>query len=853
MKLSTPIFLLISVLLVGYQAAASSVKDREEILPLTKSQWGQQAPFFYATPTIDGKHCKTGCVATAMAQLIYYHQHPHRGKPDIYTYMTGVHGNISFNFADTAFDYTLMKDTYDQTQTAEDMAVKEVSKLMFAAGVTVNMGYGLTESAGQFGNISNSFREWFLYPEEGIKQVSREYFTHEEWEALIYDELANNRPVIYMGGNGSSSHVFLCDGYKDGQFHMNWGWYGECNGYFSLVDLQTYVPSQGKVWSLNSTQGIVRGIHAPNAALPIPLATALNFDYADNTFTLTSASISSSKKSVILGVEAIDPEGNGQYIWNENQTELSRSLSSHSFSLGSLPLEDGTYTLRPIYKLLEDDASIFYNIYCHLNNNRYLIVKIADNNIISVEGGTDANVNVSISDFKPNSPLIYGEVLNRSYTVFAENTGNVNVTRIKQWFYQPGTDIRIDAYENSYPVSLSSGSAQTVTLALPSNLPPGQYEMQLVDSNNNLLGGRILFTYYNNADAITIRDLPFRFLALNDEPASTVQSVANMSERNSEAIMMKPSVSSFSAPETFVIPETVEINGKTYNLTEIGPRLAMNHTEISSLTIPSSVKNIASGAFNGCTSISEITVNTTTPPAMSATAFADAIKSTAKVIVPVGTLNAYQADPQWQQFNNLAEEESETKNGLSMEDFEIKQGSIAQVVLNLNSDTPYYGFQFDMSLPKGLSIKNVEALQTIQNFTTSFSTLLDNTYKIIGYDLNGAVIPTGTQEILTFTFEAAETFDGGPIKITNIKFSADNDNQTHKDVNLEDLELNASAISGGSTSVHQHVYLDENISYEIFNLSGVKVTSVKSLDDLNILPGVYIVRYGTEYHKILIR
>ncbi|MCH5221586.1 MAG: C10 family peptidase, partial [Muribaculaceae bacterium] len=537
MKQQTSVLVLSLMLTIGCQSAVASVIEREEILPLTKSQWGQQAPFFYNTPTTNEDHCKTGCVATAMSQLIYYHQYPQKGKVGTYSYMTGAHGNISFNFAEHTFDYKLMKAVYDRTETSEDASAKEVSKLMFATGVTVNMDYGLTSSAGQFGSVSNSFREWFLYPEDGIKQVSREYFTHEEWSNLIYDELAHKRPVIYMGGNGSSSHVFICDGYKDGEFHMNWGWYGECDGYFSLIDLQTYVPSQGKVWSLNSSQSIVRGIHAPGTEVPTPLSTAQNFDYSEGSFILASATISATNKNVVLGVKAIDSEGNEQLIWADGETELKRSSNTVSFNLNLSALTDGDYTFRPLFKLPDDDTNTIYNVYCNLNNNRYLTVKVENNDVVSAKGGTDAEVNVSISEFKPTSPFIYGEVLNRSFTVFAENTGNVNITRIKQWFYKPGTDTRVEANENSYTVSLSSGTAQTITLALPSNLQPGQYEMQLLDPNNNLLGSRIPITNYDKADAITIGDSPFRFLAL-DTP---MQALALNSDGNGEAIMFKPS------------------------------------------------------------------------------------------------------------------------------------------------------------------------------------------------------------------------------------------------------------------------------------------------------------------------
>ena len=849
MKQQTSVLVLSLMLTIGYQSSVASVMERVEILPLTESQWGQQAPFYYDTPTIGGEHCKTGCVATAMSQLIYYHQYPSKGKEGTYSYMTGVHGDISFNFADKTFDYELMKPVYDGTETAEDKSAQEVSKLMFAAGVTVNMDYGLSSSAGQFASVSNSFREWFLYPDEGVKQISRDYFTHEEWESIIYDELLNKRPVIYMGGNGSSSHVFLCDGYKDGEFHMNWGWYGECNGYFSLIDLQTYVPSQGKVWSLNSTQSIIRGIHAPGTGDPSPLVIASSFDFYDNSFALTSASISSSNKSVVLGVRAIDSEGYERLIWADEETVMKRSSSAVSFNLGSLNLPDGNYTLRPVFKLPGEGANTFYNVYCNLYNNRYLTVRIEDNCIVSVTGGTDAEVNVSISDFRPNSPLIFGEVLNRSFTVFAENTGNVNITRIKQWFFEPGTDNRIDAYENSYPVALSSGSSQTITLALPSNLPAGKYDMQLIDANNNLLGSRIPITYYNNADAITINDLPFRFLAL-DTPEPTF---AIDNGEKGEAIMFKPSSSGFTVPSDLIIPEVVEINGKTYNVTEIGPQLAMNHNEIISLAIPSTVKNIASGAFNGCSAISDISVKSISPPSLAATSFADAIKSNARVTVPHGCIDAYKSDPFWSQFENLAELETEAGNRLEMNDFSIGIGAQEKAVLILESSIPFYGFQFDVSLPDGLSIADVAPSESIESFTIDFNSMSADADRIIGFDMNGAVIPAGSHELLTFTFTADDNFEGGPLKISNVIFSADNGDGTHKDFRIDDLELEATAFNDDKTEVLQIDCQDENDPYEIFNLSGVKVATVKSLNDPYIVSGTYIVRKGSDYKKIIIR
>ncbi|MCH5221710.1 MAG: leucine-rich repeat protein, partial [Muribaculaceae bacterium] len=356
----------------------------------------------------------------------------------------------------------------------------------------------------------------------------------------------------------------------------------------------------------------------------------------------------------------------------------------------------------------------------------------------------------------------------------------------------------------------------------------------------------------DKADAITIGDSPFRFLAL-DTP---MQALALNSDGNGEAIMFKPSSTNYTAPSEFIIPEVVEIKGKTYNVTEIGPQLTMNHTEITSLTIPSTVKNIASGAFNGCTSLNEITINAVTPPTIASSSFASDIKTTASVTIPTGSLAAYKADEQWSQFSNLIDVETEGEDGLNMLPFSIIRGCTKDVSLSLTSSASYYGFQFDMELPEGLSIiepGGVQASLAISGFSVNYKEQPDGKYMIVVFDVGGKSIPTGTNDILEITFLASETFKGGKINISNVKFSTDGDNDNHKDVDFSDLELEVTPSSGVSTSVEQLFTNNDNISLEFFNLSGVKVATAKSLTEVNVAPGIYIVKRGNEYSKVLIR
>ena len=124
---------------------------------------------------------------------------------------------------------------------------------------------------------------------------------------------------------------------------------------------------------------------------------------------------------------------------------------------------------------------------------------------------------------------------------------------------------------------------------------------------------------------------------------------------------------------------------------------------------------------------------------------------------------------------------------------------------------------------------------------------------IVGFDAGGKSIPTGSNNILEITFQASETFDGGKINISNVLFSTDGDDDYHKDVNFSDLELEVSPSSDVTTSVDQFPTDNDNVSIEIFNLSGIKVATGKSIDEINVAPGIYIVKRGNEYSKVLIR
>lgn len=216
---------------------------RENVEPLLYTQWDQSSPFNDLCPDFNGTKAVTGCVATAMAQIMKYHEWPatHGFGSNTYTYRGQTY---SFDFQNTVFDWANMRNSYQNTIYTPEQ-VKAVATLMLACGVGVNMEYSDDQSGAVSFRIAPAFRDFFGYA-ESTSSVIRDTYSLWEWEELIYQEVASGRPVCYSGVGGLGGHQFVADGYRnDNLFHINWGWSGVSNGYFRLTSLNPSIHGIG--------------------------------------------------------------------------------------------------------------------------------------------------------------------------------------------------------------------------------------------------------------------------------------------------------------------------------------------------------------------------------------------------------------------------------------------------------------------------------------------------------------------------------------------------------------------------------------------------------------------------------
>ena len=209
--------------------------------PLIETTWDQNSPYNSWCPTDangPGGHAYAGCEACAMAQIMRYWQYPSRGigshsyNTDQFAYLGyGSYGSLSVNFANTTYDYSLMPLALDNYSTSTQ--INEIAKLMHHCGVAVEMMYGPNGSGAYDNKAVNGLRTYFGYSDATLKR--RINFSDSKWIELLKGELDNMRPLIYAGQGSYGGHAFVCDGYdSQNNFHFNWGWGGNYNGYYSL-------------------------------------------------------------------------------------------------------------------------------------------------------------------------------------------------------------------------------------------------------------------------------------------------------------------------------------------------------------------------------------------------------------------------------------------------------------------------------------------------------------------------------------------------------------------------------------------------------------------------------------------
>lgn len=368
------------------------------VAPMLESTWGQGEPYSGLTPMVtvyvqDGiwitpqsVHSAAGDVAVSLGQIMKYYQWPTQGKGstsysflldnNIFTGMT-----ISADYSNSVYDWSKMAMHYDTLTSTTAEQDSAIAKLIFDVGTAAHTTYAGKSSHASTINAMNALLNHFSYSPT-VRYVRRDVTPIEEWKQMLRDEIDAGRPVLYSGSGHPGNHAFVVDGYdENGLFHINWGWNGECNGYFAITLLNAnddgvntfedgfnsnqeavigIAKDDGQVGTVKRVEGYYSNMAFSDTDLPADSSTTV---YIYN-YLLTGVGyqLQSDHVRIYNGFEVQDNYGNPVVtIWND-LTGIGIELNTvYTLRMGFSPksLADGKYRLVPVY-MVDNDEKRFY-------------------------------------------------------------------------------------------------------------------------------------------------------------------------------------------------------------------------------------------------------------------------------------------------------------------------------------------------------------------------------------------------------------------------------------------------------------------------------------------------------------
>ena len=236
--------------------------------------WNQETPYNKMCPKYEGSELSvTGCVATAMAQVMMYYKYPNELQATIPAYTTATNKlKVNAISKGEEYDWDNMLPTYTEGEYNTTQA-NAVAKLMFHCGAAVQMDYG--DSSGALLRPED-MSTYFGYDADLLQEVYRSVYTLAEWKKILDRELEAKRPILYGGvASHENGHQFVCDGSDgEGLYHINWGWSGDSDGYFDITLLDPDVRGTGAGTSAdgyNRDCSVIIGIAPDNGRKDEPL------------------------------------------------------------------------------------------------------------------------------------------------------------------------------------------------------------------------------------------------------------------------------------------------------------------------------------------------------------------------------------------------------------------------------------------------------------------------------------------------------------------------------------------------------------------------------------------------------
>lgn len=468
------------------------------VSPLVLTKW-DQSPYYNALCPYDAAEADrtvTGCVATAMAQVMKYWNYPPKGTGS-YSYTHNSYGTLSANFGATTYQWGSMPNSVTSSNSA-------VATLMYHCGISVEMNYDVAANGGSGAYVISTASpvtnctEYALKTYFGYKNtllgVERSNYTQTQWLALIKGELDNARPVLYAGYGSGGGHAFVCDGYDNNDYlHFNWGWGGYQDGYFSVNALNPLgVGTGGGTGGFNSGHQAIIGVEPPSSS-PATLDMRLYSGITVNPNPIQYGAAFSVTVNVANYGSSSAQNFSGDYaaaVFNANdefvayvETKTGQSLDFNSYYINPLvfsnsglsSLTPGTYKIGIYYR---PDATAPWTAFANGNYQNFITVEVEGNNTNPLKLYAAITTNPTVIVRNQTFTVTF-DIANYGGSTF---NGEVSVDLHKS----DGTWIR--ELDNKTGLSLASGYHFTngLTYTITGGLPDsaGTYQLFVWDKPN---------------------------------------------------------------------------------------------------------------------------------------------------------------------------------------------------------------------------------------------------------------------------------------------------------------------------------------------------------------------------------
>ncbi len=494
-----------------FQAApriTRAAEKLENIEPLIQTKWDQGAPYNDLSPTYKGQKCFTGCVATAMAQVIYHHRWPNRGRGSntyAWSYKGEFQRNLSSNFSSHVYDYDAMALNYNDGKSHSETETKAVAQLMYDAGVSVDMEYGPDASGAQDAKASIALYKYFNY-DRSVLRALRDLYGTREWEQMLHADLAANQPIFYTGGNKDVAHAFVIDGYQDGYFHVNWGWSGVSDGYFLITVLD---PSQqgigGGAEGYNSYQTATLNVKRPQTGSTFSVLFYSDADfsvekvgdqgnYSQNAtakFTSPIWNGTITAQSASMGIRVVsENEKDTTYIkWPYTNVSIEplHGYVEYEVSLTSFPRTEGKYIVTPA---VCTSNGKWHNVKTYVGRRQHIVATV-ENKRIQFTYPEDYTTENLVTNVSFSGKAFAGKT--KTITVSLENTGEREYySSLQLHILKEGATESVDYKLFNPQLYAKEKKEYTINLTMPATT--GKYELLVTTTDGTQLCERTSIT-----------------------------------------------------------------------------------------------------------------------------------------------------------------------------------------------------------------------------------------------------------------------------------------------------------------------------------------------------------------------